>query len=160
MDSPFVLRKAIAEVGMRLNARGLAPGTDGSLSCRLQENRILITPADSILSRLSPGDLIIVDQAGNLVSGSGRPPEDFPVHVSFYRIRADIACLIHCFPVFCTAFAFAGRSLPGRILPELNLTHTESPLDPDRDKTSARILSTHDTLILEGGGRSDALSGI
>ena len=61
MASPFVMKKALVQAGQKLYARGLVAGTDGNLSVRLDDDRILITPSGAAKGCLEPEDLIIVD---------------------------------------------------------------------------------------------------
>ncbi len=64
MGSPFTLRKQIVEVGAHLYDRGLLAGTDGNISARLDEDRIMITPAGLAKGRMVPDDMVIVDING------------------------------------------------------------------------------------------------
>ena len=61
MTSPFTLKKQITEIGRKLANRGLIAGTDGNISIRLDDDRILITPAGLAKGDLTPEDIVTVD---------------------------------------------------------------------------------------------------
>ena len=72
MLSEWELRRDICEAGRRIHARGLVAGTDGNVSARLSEDRVLISPSGSCLGLLKPEELMIIDSAGGVLPGTGR----------------------------------------------------------------------------------------
>ena len=56
-------REQIVRFGRMLHERGFVAATDGNLSVRLDENRILVTPTCMSKGCMRPADLVIVDPA-------------------------------------------------------------------------------------------------
>jgi L-fuculose-phosphate aldolase len=73
MASPFTIRKNLTEVGNRLYQRGMLAGTDGNLSVRLDDDRIMVTPSSLPKGLMKPDDLVIVDARGKVLQGSRKP---------------------------------------------------------------------------------------
>ncbi|MGB0389454.1 MAG: class II aldolase/adducin family protein, partial [Ardenticatenaceae bacterium] len=61
------VRDEIVEMGRRLHMLGLVAGCDGNLSCRLDDDRILITPSGYSLGFLKPNKLVTVDMKGQIL---------------------------------------------------------------------------------------------
>jgi hypothetical protein len=62
-------RLAIVEFGRLLHGNGFVAATDGNLSVRLDERRLLVTPTYMSKGRMRPSDLVIVDYDGNRLAG-------------------------------------------------------------------------------------------
>lgn len=121
MESPFTTRKAVVEIGSRLAAKGLVAGTDGNISVKLDNGRIMITPSGLPKGRLSPDDLLIVDENGKKLQGRLNPSAEMMMHLFVYANRADVGACVHTHPPYATAFAVAGVGLADNILPEVVL---------------------------------------
>ncbi|PWB68568.1 class II aldolase family protein [candidate division GN15 bacterium] len=119
MARPTEPRRQIVEVGLRLQQRGFLAGSDGNLSVRLDDGRILITPAGVAKGRLEPADLVVVSPEGQKLEGTGSPTSEMAMHLAVYSTRADINACVHSHPPNATAFAVAGEPLPDDILPEV-----------------------------------------
>ena len=63
------LREEIAELGKSLYDRGLAHGSAGNISVKLDGGDWLLTPTNSCLGRLDPAKISRLDGNGKLVSG-------------------------------------------------------------------------------------------
>ncbi len=126
-DEPTT-REALCEAGRRLYARGLISGSEGNLSARLPDGRILCTPSGACKGTLAPAALCVVD-------AQGRPdPPDAPVsseiraHLAVYQTAPTARAVVHAHPPHATAFALARRSIPQGVLPELDVLLGEVPL--------------------------------
>lgn len=86
-------RAALATAGSHLTALGLSPGSSGNLSVR-EEDRILITPTGTDLSRIDPDKLSVLDLSGTHLSGP-RPSKEFPLHTAFYRRDPGARAVVH-----------------------------------------------------------------
>ena len=69
MASERRYREQIVRYGRMLHERGFVAATDGNLSVRLSENRILSTPTCMSKGGMRTSDLVIVDMEGRLVLG-------------------------------------------------------------------------------------------
>ncbi|MFQ5595925.1 MAG: class II aldolase/adducin family protein [Anaerolineae bacterium] len=121
----FTLRESICEAGRRMKAQGLAPGSDGNLSARLDEERILITASGFDKGFLKPDDLLTVNLAGELIPSvrQGRqhlkPSSETDMHLEVYRRRPDVQAVIHAHPPMAIACTVAGIRLDQSVLPEV-----------------------------------------
>jgi ribulose-5-phosphate 4-epimerase/fuculose-1-phosphate aldolase len=86
-----------------LAARGLSPGSSGNLSVRV-DDRILLTPTGSSLSRVEAGDLAEVLLADGSV-GRGTPSKEYPLHLAVYRERPAARAVVHLHSPYATAIA-------------------------------------------------------
>lgn len=105
-------RDSIVRVAALLWDRGLVAGTSGNLSVRLSPNAILVTPTGRSLRDLRPADLVMVDAAGISTDPLRSATSELPLHLAAYRVRSDIACVVHTHPTYCTAWSKTGRLFP------------------------------------------------
>ena len=166
MPSPFTVRAEIVEVGRRLHQSGMIAGTDGNISVRLDDNRIMITPSGVSKGHLKADDMVIVDVNGRHLQGKGRGSSEMAMHLFVYRNRPEIRACVHAHPIHATAFAVAGLALAEDVLPEvvvfvggIPLTDYAPPgtdavpksLEPFIEKQNAFLLRNHGLLTI---GRS------
>jgi L-fuculose-phosphate aldolase len=119
MAMPAEPRRQIVEVGLRLQERGFLAGSDGNISLRMEDNRILITPAGKPKGRLDPTDLLVLNPDGQRLEGCGSPTTEMAMHLAVYRARPEVNACVHTHPPYTTAFAVTGISLPDDVLPEV-----------------------------------------
>ncbi len=117
----FNISTVIADFGRRLYERGMLVGTEGNISVRLDDKRILVTPAGFPKGRLSAEDMVVVDPDGKCLEGTNQPSSELLMHLFVYRSRPQINACVHSHPPFATAFAVAGIPLAEDILPEVVL---------------------------------------
>jgi L-fuculose-phosphate aldolase len=128
MGNEWQLRKEICDVGLRVHERGLVAATDGNISARTFGDRLLITPSGSCLGMLRPEDLILIDHAGRVLAGRGRPSTERWMHIAAYQQRPDVMGAVHAHPPITVAFAVAGVTMPQRALPEVILAFGQIPV--------------------------------
>ena len=87
-----VLREEICRCGALLYERGLATGSSGNISVRLDDGWLL-TPTNACLGRLDPARLSKLDWNGNLVSGDPASKEAF-LHRAMYEERAGAGAIV------------------------------------------------------------------
>lgn len=119
MTIPSELQHQIIEVGQRLQERGCLAGTDGNLSVRIDAERILVTAAGKVKGRLTPSDLVVVDNDGRKLEGECNPTTEMAMHLAVFKARPEINACVHSHPPYATSFAAAGMPLPEDILPEV-----------------------------------------
>jgi L-fuculose-phosphate aldolase len=76
-------REQLVSYGNRLLADGLAVGSAGNLSVR-DADQVLITPSGVPYPDLTPADICAVDRTGALLSGTGEPSSETPMHLAVY----------------------------------------------------------------------------
>ncbi|MCF8267541.1 MAG: class II aldolase/adducin family protein [Ignavibacteriales bacterium] len=101
---------------------------DGNLSIRLDSSRVLITPSGKNKGELSENDLLEIDLEGKVLRGSGRVSSEFRLHTYIYKIRPELNAVVHCHPVYTTAFATAGEGFTTPVFPEFILHLGKVPL--------------------------------
>lgn len=163
MASPFTIKKDLVLLGRRLYERGMLAGTDGNISVRLDDDRIMITPAGLAKGDLSPDDLVIIDQNGKHLQGTRTASGEYLMHTFVYRNRPDVIACVHSHPPYVTAFAVAGIHLAENILPEvvvgvggMPLTDYAPPgtdalpksLEPFIESNNAFVLRNHGLLTV------------
>jgi 3-dehydro-4-phosphotetronate decarboxylase len=109
------LRDQIAEYGVFLTSQGLAHGSTGNISVRLEDGW-LITPTNSRLGRLDPARTARLDRDGRLLAGDPPSKEAF-LHRSVYEMRAGARAIVqlhstHSVAVSCLAGIDAADVLP------------------------------------------------
>jgi L-fuculose-phosphate aldolase len=129
MTKAAVARR-MAQCCRQLAANGLIAGRDGNLSVRLGKERILVTPSGRIKALVSAGDMVEVDGRGRTRDGRRKPTSELDLHLRILRHRPDVHAVVHAHPRVATAFAVAGKEIPGNLLPELSLIVGPVPLVP------------------------------
>lgn len=94
---------------------------DGNVSCKIDNNKILVTPSAKCKGELTEEDLLIVDSEGNILEGSGKVSTEFKLHKFAYDNREDIRAVIHAHPIYSTAFAAMGEAFLTPVFPEVVL---------------------------------------
>lgn len=153
------LKKNLLDICHRVYEKGFVSAYDGNLSVRLNSKRILITPSGKCKGELTIDDFLEIDYNGKLLKGKGRVSTEVKIHLLAYSKRADINSVIHCHPVYATAFASSGQSLTKPVLPEVILTMGRVPLckygTPSTDEVPLSMLPYIDyawALLLENHG--------
>ena len=114
-------RKLIVEIGKLLYERNYVVSSDGNVSIRLDENRILATPTMTSKGRMTESGLAITDLDGNALN-ENKASSELAMHILIYKMRPDIKAVCHAHPPFGTAFAVAGLAIEQPILSEVVLT--------------------------------------
>lgn len=115
-------RKATEELilaGARLYREGLISGSEGNISSRLNDNRVLITASGKHLGNLKADDFITLDLEGTLLSGEGQASSESAAHLATYNTRPDVGAVVHAHPSNLIAITLAGIDFEGIPLPEL-----------------------------------------
>lgn len=159
--SESILRLAILECGQICYARHLMTSNDGNISVRLDETRVLITPAGMCKGRMDADDLLIVDMSGNVLSSANDrcPSSETPMHLEVYKQRPDVRAVIHAHPIFATALTVAGLDFPDDVLPEVALTLGHVPVSAYATPSSHEdaevvrpLIRDHDAILLRQHG--------
>ncbi len=97
------MRDAICTLGAKLAARGLCPGTSGNISARIADGW-LMTPTNSSLGDLEPGQLSKLDLSGRHVAGDPPTKEAF-LHATMYEKRGTARAVVHLHSTHATALS-------------------------------------------------------
>jgi len=121
-------RRQICRIGRWMYSRGHVVANEGNLSVRLDDERILVTPAGKCKGRLAMENLLVTDMSGRVLRGAGRPSSELLMHLLYYRSRPDVRAICHAHPPTATGFAAAGRALEEPVLPEVIVGLGKIPL--------------------------------
>lgn len=108
-------RLQVLETGIEMAKAALAVGTWGNISCRLEGEKMAITPSGMEYSTLRPEDLVIMDLEGNCLDGCRKPSTEQPLHRAIYLARPDVQAIVHTHSIYASAFAAARKPIPGAI---------------------------------------------
>lgn len=100
--------------------RGYVVSSDGNLSVRLSDDRIVATPTMMSKGRMTEDALAVVDTEGRALN-ERRASSELAMHLLIYRERADVRAVCHAHPPHGTAFAVAGLAIDQPILSEVIL---------------------------------------
>ncbi|MEL7444496.1 MAG: 3-oxo-tetronate 4-phosphate decarboxylase [Pseudomonadota bacterium] len=142
-------REAMTAHGRALFDRGLAHGTAGNISIRLDDG-YLVTPTNSCLGRLDPADIAKLDMAGAPVSGKPASKEAF-LHLMSYRRRPQDKAVVHLHSTHAVAVACMDHPSTEDVLPPLTAYYVMrvgklplAPYFPPGDERLARAVAEMD----------------
>jgi L-fuculose-phosphate aldolase len=151
-------RKLIVEVGRLLYERSYVVSSDGNVSIRLDENRVLATPTMTCKGRMTEEELAVTDLEGNPLSEK-KASSELAMHTLIYKMRPDIKAVCHAHPPHGTAFAVAGLAIDAPILSEVILTLGCVPLTdygtPSTDELTEAMkpfIAHHNALLMANHG--------
>jgi len=128
MKSERQHRQEIVRIGKMIHERGYVAATDGNISVRLRDGRILVTPTAMSKGMMRPSDLIIVDASGKRLRGKRCVSSEIAMHLLIYRLRQDINAVVHAHPPTATGYAAAGQALNPALLSEVVIALEDIPL--------------------------------
>jgi L-fuculose-phosphate aldolase len=153
------IRCDIVEAGRRLWQRGYVASNDGNISVRLDERRLMTTPANVSKGFMTPDMMVITDFEGKKISGERKASSELKMHLQVYRDRPDANAVVHAHPPTATGFAVAGIPLDRAVLAEVVTTLGSIPIaeyaTPSTDELPAacsKYLKAHDGLLLANHG--------
>ena len=118
--SDFEIRRQIVETAHLCAAAGLANAFEGNISIR-KGDRVWCTPTQTSKELLTEGQVIVLDMDGNQLEGELKPTSEILLHLVCYRERPDVSSVVHCHPIYSTAFAQAGVDFVDDACPELQI---------------------------------------
>lgn len=106
------LATQLAETGHYMARSGLAWGSSGNLSARLDAETILVSASGTWFERLTPEDFVPVRLADGSASGSRKPTKELPMHLACYRVQPNTQWVLHASPFYTTLLACSELALP------------------------------------------------
>ncbi len=110
--TPAHARAAVVEASRRLLDAGLVAKTWGSVSVRLDEATMAITPGGVAFPDLIENMVVAVDLETDQWSGGYRPSAERALHRQAYRSRPDVAAVVHTHQVAASMCAAARVGVP------------------------------------------------
>ena len=153
------LRHDLVRFGQMLHTHCFVSATDGNLSVRLDEGRVLVTPTCISKGMMMPEDMVVVDLNGTKLSGTQNPTSEIMMHLTIYRMRPDVNAVVHAHPCTATGFASAGIALDEPLCSEIVITLGSVPLAPYATTGSMALSDSlrpyipfHDAILMANHG--------
>lgn len=151
-------RREIVNIGRLLYERSYVVSSDGNVSVRLDDGRILATPTMTCKGRMTEDSLALTDDSGRPLSQT-KASSELAMHLLIYRERPDVKAVCHAHPPHGTAFAVAGLAIDQPILSEVILTLGCVPLaaygTPSTDELTEAmqpLVKHHNALLMANHG--------
>ena len=115
---PAILRAQLVHAANRLQPLGLATGTSGNLSVRIDagvHGGMLITPSGIAYDTLRPEDMVPVHFTGPGTAGWQHPLDpssEWLMHQAVYQARPEAGAVVHGHPTYATVLAIQGLEIP------------------------------------------------
>jgi len=152
-------RLAILQFGHLLHANRFVAATDGNLSIRLDERRLLVTPTCISKGRMRTTDLVIVDMDGERIAGKRSVSSEIGMHLLIYRLRPDVRGVVHAHPPTATGFAASGYGLNRPLVCEvvvglgsIPLARYGTPGTPELTDALEPLIPNHDAILMANHG--------
>jgi L-fuculose-phosphate aldolase len=155
------LREEMCEIARMMYDKGLICGPAGNISAKLADGVFLLTPSIFFKQRLTPEQLIIVDEQGNKVGPETpanrdlQPTSETSMHMETYKNRPDIGAIVHAHPTFCVALSVAGKKIRPQVLTEAMLflgaigeAEYQTPTSDELGVEVGRLMQNHDCVLL------------
>jgi L-fuculose-phosphate aldolase len=159
MPTDHQYRKEIVRLGAMLHSCGFIAATDGNLSVRLDENRVLVTPTGMSKGMMTASDMVIVDMNGRKVKGRREVTSEIGMHLLIYRMRPDVRGIVHAHPRTATGFAAAGMALNQPLVCEvviglglIPLAPYGTPGTPELARTLEPLIPDYDAILMANHG--------
>lgn len=152
-------RLEIVQFGRRMHEQGFVAATDGNLSVRLDQNRLLITPTCMSKGMMRTSDIVMVDLEGNRISGRRNVSSEIGMHLLIYRLRPDVHGIVHAHPPTATGFAASGFGLSRPLVCEVvvglgsvPLARYGTPGTPELTDALEPLVPDHDAILMANHG--------
>ena len=151
-------RREIVRVGKLMYERSYVVSSDGNVSVRLDDGRIVATPTQTCKGRMTEDSLAVTDSEGKALN-ERRASSELAMHLLIYREREDVRSVCHAHPPHGSAFAVAGLAIDQPILSEVILTLGCVPLaeygTPSTDELTEAmrpLVRHHNALLMANHG--------
>jgi L-fuculose-phosphate aldolase len=151
-------RCALIEIGKLLYERSYVVSSDGNVSVRLDDGRILATPTMTCKGRMNEDMLALTDLDGKPLNDR-RASSELAMHLLIYRERDDVRGVCHAHPPHGSAFAVANLAIDAPILSEVILALGCVPLTaygtPSTDELTDAMrpyVKHHNALLMANHG--------
>src|ERR671910_811453 len=138
--------------------RSYVVSSDGNVSVRLDDGRILATPTMTCKGRMTE-DLIAVTNLEGRALNDQRASSELAMHLLIYRERPEVNAVCHAHPPHGTAFAVAGLAIDQPILSEVILTlgcvplaHYGTPSTTEVTEAMRPLVKHHNALLMANHG--------
>ena len=112
-------RRDVCNIAIRMWKAGLVVGSAGNVSMRApgDDGHFVITPSSIAYGQLTPEQVMVVDDEGDLLELDHEeferaPSFETPVHLGVYAARPDVNAIVHTHSKWASARAVANAPIP------------------------------------------------
>ena len=152
-------RRDVCAVGRWVHQHGYVAATDGNVSVRLDQRRVLATPTLMSKGMMAPDDLVVVDTKGGHVQGRRKASSEVAMHLLIYKRRPDVHAVVHAHPPTATGYAAAGLALNQALISEvvlalgcIPLARYGTPGTPELTEALAPLVAQYDAILMANHG--------
>jgi L-fuculose-phosphate aldolase len=140
-------RRDLIKICHLMYERSYVVSSDGNVSIRLDDGRILATPTMTCKGRMTEDLIAITDLEGKALNDR-KASSELAMHLLIYRERPDVKAVCHAHPPHGTAFAVAGLAIDQPILSEVILT----PSTDELTREMQPFVKHHNALLMANHG--------
>ena len=157
----YRIRQKIVRATHIVADQGLVRSSDGNISVRLDDERLLVTPSGIYKMAMEPDDPVVVNYDGETLSAKEglKPTSELGMHLEVYRQRPDVRAVIHAHPPYATALTIAGISFPTDYVPEVLVglgavptAEYATPGTPALGESIRELIKTNNSVLLSNHG--------
>lgn len=145
----YEVRQEIVRLGKLLHDKGFVAATDGNISVRLDERRVLATPTCLSKGMMTVEDLVVVDMQGRKLEGFREVSSEIAMHMMIYRKCQETSAIVHAHPPTATGFAAAGMSLDQPLVSEIVISLGTIPLAQYATPGTQELVDSLEPLVCE-----------
>lgn len=106
-------RRQVVQVGLDALAHGVVHGTSGNMSIRDPATGLIaISPSGIPYPAVTPADIVVVDEEGEVVEGVRKPSSETPLHTMVHRERPHVRAIVHTHSHYATVVGCLRPALP------------------------------------------------
>jgi len=106
------IKREVLEISIKMFKMGLAAGTWGNISARVDQDRMIITPSGMSYNVLKPEDMVLVNIHDLSYVGKLKPSIELPLHAEIYKARPEINAVMHTHSINACSIAAARKDIP------------------------------------------------
>lgn len=96
-------KEEVIKAGMKLDKYGLIALSGGNVSCRIDKDKILVTPSGMVYEDLVSDDIILMDLSGKVIEGNRKASVDTKALLYIYNNMPEVNAIIHTHQFYATA---------------------------------------------------------
>ncbi len=151
--------EAILKYAVLMHERNLVNTYDGNLSA-IENDIIYITPSKMSKRDLCEEHICQMDAGSDRqIGGLCKASSEYLLHSNIYRMRSDVAAVVHCHSAYLTAFAIAGQPVQTKAYAEMIQVFGKIPVVPygrpgtqDIYKHMPEYIKDYDVVLLANHG--------
>ena len=122
------LKQQVYKASLKLVEQGLVIYTWGNVSAiDRKSGLVVIKPSGISYEEMVPGDMVVVDLNGNIISGDLKPSTDTNTHLILYQNFPLIGSIMHSHSEYASCWAQAGLGIPPLGITHANFFNGEIP---------------------------------